>query len=75
MADCGLRLIASMTGLGWIVECTLGAAQCKDPRLTPPKTMAHVVGRPDGCGCLIGAVAMRAPERLNLQKQADPSAG
>eukprot|EP00969_Alexandrium_andersonii_P135495 5993683-Alexandrium_andersonii.AAC.1 len=31
MADCGLRWIAALTGLEWVVDCTLGALQRKDP--------------------------------------------
>eukprot|EP00969_Alexandrium_andersonii_P100047 4412758-Alexandrium_andersonii.AAC.1 len=30
MVDCGLRLIAALTGLGWIADRTLGTLQCKD---------------------------------------------
>eukprot|EP00969_Alexandrium_andersonii_P032299 1410281-Alexandrium_andersonii.AAC.1 len=33
MADCRLRPIAALTGLGRIADCTLGAMQCKDPQL------------------------------------------
>eukprot|EP00969_Alexandrium_andersonii_P268203 11851714-Alexandrium_andersonii.AAC.1 len=32
MADCGLRRIATLTGLGRIADCTLGTLQCKDPK-------------------------------------------
>eukprot|EP00969_Alexandrium_andersonii_P363810 15462723-Alexandrium_andersonii.AAC.1 len=38
MADCGLRRIAALTGLGWIADCALGTLQCKDARLGAGRT-------------------------------------
>eukprot|EP00969_Alexandrium_andersonii_P177317 7841148-Alexandrium_andersonii.AAC.1 len=32
MADCGLRRIGALTGLGWIANCTLDTLLCKDAR-------------------------------------------
>eukprot|EP00969_Alexandrium_andersonii_P049921 2191019-Alexandrium_andersonii.AAC.1 len=33
MADCGLRRIGALTGLGRIADCPLGVMRCKDVRL------------------------------------------
>eukprot|EP00969_Alexandrium_andersonii_P089368 3944836-Alexandrium_andersonii.AAC.1 len=30
MADCGLRRIEALTGIGRIADCTLGTLRCKD---------------------------------------------
>eukprot|EP00969_Alexandrium_andersonii_P023716 1035629-Alexandrium_andersonii.AAC.1 len=39
-ADCGLRWIAALAGLGRIADCTLGALRCKDAR------SVHMASRP-----------------------------